>query len=204
MSEASESGLVYHVERKRRLRGFLPLYVVLAVLPVGAVLWLVPVRMPEELPEPRTGRVYYRDGRLMYFQLMQRSPQPFSLPEGADPAGESAARLVVPLRRHSDYVALPPADLYEDAGDSCVLNEEALLALPPEPTAEEQGEAPAAAASADDEAAIGKPAVDDPAVDDPDVDDPTVDDPAADAGSDAPAGTAEPLPLPTEQEGGLR
>lgn len=194
MSEASESGLVYHVERKRRLRGFLPLYVVLAVLPVGAVLWLVPVRMPEELPEPRTGRVYYRDGRLMYFQLMQRSPQPFRLPEGADPAGESAARLVVPLRRHSDYVALPPADLYEDAGDSCVLNEEALLALPPEPTAEEQGEAPAAAASADDETAIGKPAVDDPAVDDP----------AADAGSDAPAGTAEPLPLPTEQEGGLR
>lgn len=194
MSEASESGLVYHVERKRRLRGFLPLYVVLAVLPVGAVLWLVPVRMPEELPEPRTGRVYYRDGRLMYFQLMQRSPQPFRLPEGADPAGESAARLVVPLRRHSDYVALPPADLYEDAGDSCVLNEEALLALPPEPTAEEQGEAPAAAASSDDETAIGKPAVDDP----------TVDDPAADAGSDAPAGTAEPLPLPTEQEGGLR
>lgn len=194
MSEASESGLVYHVERKRRLRGFLPLYVVLAVLPVGAVLWLVPVRMPEELPEPRTGRVYYRDGRLMYFQLMQRSPQPFRLPEGADPAGESAARLVVPLRRHSDYVALPPADLYEDAGDSCVLNEEALLALPPEPTAEEQGEAPAAAASADDETAIGKPAVDDS----------TVDDPAADAGSDAPAGTAEPLPLPTEQEGGLR
>lgn len=194
MSEASESGLVYHVERKRRLRGFLPLYVVLAVLPVGAVLWLVPVRMPEELPEPRTGRVYYRDGRLMYFQLMQRSPQPFRLPEGADPAGESAARLVVPLRRHSDYVALPPADLYEDAGDSCVLNEEALLALPPEPTAEEQGGAPAAAASADDETAIGKPAVDDP----------TVDDPAADAESDAPAGTAEPLPLPTEQEGGLR
>ena len=194
MSEASESGLVYHVERKRRLRGFLPLYVVLAVLPVGAVLWLVPVRMPEELPEPRTGRVYYRDGRLMYFQLMQRSPQPFRLPEGADPAGESAARLVVPLRRHSDYVALPPADLYEDAGDSCVLNEEALLALPPEPTAEEQGEAPAAAASADDETANGKPAVDDP----------TVDDPAADAESDAPAGTAEPLPLPTEQEGGLR
>lgn len=188
MSEASESGLVYHVERKRRLRGFLPLYVVLAALPVGAVLWLVPVRMPDELPEPRTGRVYYRDGRLMYFQLMQRSPQPFRLPEGADPAGESAARLVVPLRRVSDYVAMPPVDLYEDAGDSCVLDKAALLALPPETEAEAWGEA-AAETSAGVGTAIGKPAADAP---------------AADAGRGAPVKTAERLSLPAEQEGGAR
>lgn len=147
MSESSESGLVYHVERKRRLRGFLPLYVLLAVLPVAAVLWLVPVRMPEDLPEPRTGRVYYRDGRLMYFQLMQRSPQPFRLPEGVDPVGESAARLVVPLRRVSDYVAMTPADLYEAAGDSCVLDKSSLLALPPESEVEESEDGAACASS---------------------------------------------------------
>lgn len=136
-----ECALVYHVRRKRRLRGFLPLYVLLSALLLGGLLWLVPIRMPEDERPGRIGRVYYRDDRLLQFHLMQRSPLPFSLPDGVDPAAEPVGRLEVPLRRPAALMGLEPLPLYGASGDSCVLDEVDLLALPPEETALEAGSA---------------------------------------------------------------
>ncbi len=136
-----ECALVYHVRRKRRLRGFLPLYVLLSALLLGGLLWLVPIRMPEDERPGRIGRVYYRDDRLLQFHLMQRSPLPFSLPDGVDPAAEPVGRLDVPLQRPAALMGLEPLPLYGASGDSCVLDGVDLLALPPEAPSPEAGAA---------------------------------------------------------------
>lgn len=130
-ADEHECALVYHVRRKRRLRGFLPLYVLLSALLLGVLLWLVPIRMPEDELPGRIGRVYYRDDRLLQFHLMQRSPLPFALPDGVDPAAEPVGRLDVPLSRPTVLMELEPLPLYSASGDSCVLDGVDLLALPP-------------------------------------------------------------------------
>lgn len=127
-----ECALVYHVRRKRRLRGFLPLYVLLSALLLGGALWLVPIRMPAEKLPAHIGRVYYRDDRLLQFHLMQRSPLPFTLPEGVDPAAEPVGHPGLSLKRPASLLGLEPLPLYAESGDSCVLDDVDLLALPPE------------------------------------------------------------------------
>lgn len=138
-ADEHECALVYHVRRKRRLRGFLPLYVLLSALLLGVLLWLVPIRMPEDELPGRIGRVYYRDDRLLQFHLMQRSPLPFALPDGVDPAAEPVGRLDVPLSRPAELMELEPLPLYGASGDSCVLDGVDLLALPPEAPSPEAG-----------------------------------------------------------------
>lgn len=126
--------LVYHALHRRPMKGgCLPLFFLLSCALLAAVLMVVRVEMPRGQRNKGEGRVYYRNDELMRFHVRQRSPLPLNLPDDVDPARqEEAATQALPVRYEPAPLAAPPQRVFAAAPDSCVLEADSLLALPPD------------------------------------------------------------------------
>ncbi|MEE1264789.1 MAG: hypothetical protein UHH87_00720 [Akkermansia sp.] len=128
-----EHSLLYHTMHSRPMPGCLPLFFGLALIVVGAGIWLAPVRMPERVRPEGVGRVSVKDDRLIHFIVRRQSPLPLHMPLHADPDfREDVDAAAMPLLRPARLEPLPPQPLFDSAADSAVLSAEKLLALPGE------------------------------------------------------------------------
>ena len=132
MKEKKEHSLLYHTMHSRPMPGCLPLFFLIAVVVVGVGIWFAPVRMPEPVRPEGVGRVSIKKDRLTDFVLRRKSPLPLHLPLHADPEfQEDIAQESMALLRPVRLQTPPPIPLFEESGDSAVLDKELLLALPP-------------------------------------------------------------------------
>lgn len=137
MNEKKEHSLLYHTMHSRPMPGCLPLFFLIAVVVVGGGIWFAPVRMPEPLQPEGVGRVGIKKDRLTDFVLQRKSPLPLHLPLHADPEfQEDIAQESMALLRPVRLQTPPPLPLFEEAGDSAVLDKALLLALPPAESAQ--------------------------------------------------------------------
>lgn len=128
-----EQNLIYHAMHRRPMKGCLPLFILLSCGVVLGILSLVEVAIPRA-PRPKgEGKVYYRNDELLHFNIRQRTPLPLRLPDYVDPVRqEEAASQALPGAYVPRLVQAPPPRLFAAAPDSCVLDKNLLLALPPE------------------------------------------------------------------------
>lgn len=133
--------LIYHSLHKRPMPGCLPLFMLLAALVTGGVMWLVQVRMPEPFRPRGTGTVHYRNDELTRFQVRQRSALPLRLPAYADPAAHlPELNYELPLSRPVNLQPAPPLPITTEPPDSAVLDAATLLQLPPEQSSPQEKE----------------------------------------------------------------
>lgn len=132
MKEQEET-LVYYPKYGRPLRGCMALFVLLAALGVGALLYVVRVQMPEPLPPAEEGTLQYRNQEALYRHVLMRSAMPLPLPQYVDPARrDEAAAQALPQHFVPTLSQAPAKQIYSAAHDSAVLKEDELIALPPQ------------------------------------------------------------------------
>ena len=103
-----EHSLLYHTMHSRPMPGCLPLFFGLALIVVGAGIWLAPVRMPERVRPEGVGRVSVKDDRLIHFIVRRQSPLPLHMPLHADPDfREDVDAAAMPLLRPARLEPLP-------------------------------------------------------------------------------------------------
>lgn len=135
-----EHSLLYHAMHSRPMPGCLPLFFTLAAVVVGAVLLLVHVQfraVPRPESKPVAQVTYYRD-EITAMRMQLRSPLPLLLPVYADPTRQDAAAgASLPHKFEPSIQSAPMPPLFGNTPASMLLDEQALLALPPQadPTA---------------------------------------------------------------------
>lgn len=142
MNGDEKNSLIYHSLHGRHIRGCLPLFLMLAFIVVGVLLWVVPVKMQAPLRPRGEGAVYHRNDDFTNYMVRQGSPLPLQLPLVADPEflEDSAARYM-PLRREAQLRMAPAVAILPVVPDSAVISAEKLLALPPETPIQTEPEA---------------------------------------------------------------
>lgn len=133
MKGDDKNSLIYHSLHGRHIRGCLPLFMLLALVAVGGLLWVVPIRQQERVRPRGEGEFYHRNDDFTNYMVRQSSPLPLQLPLVADPEflEDSAARYM-PLRREAQLRMAPAVAILPVVPDSAVISAEKLLALPPE------------------------------------------------------------------------
>lgn len=143
MKSEKEHNLIYHSLHSRPMPGCMPLFMLLSALFLGGLMLLVQVDMPKRLRPKGEGNIYYRDDSILRFQISQRSPTPLYLPAALDPVRqENASAAVLSWTKPVSLLPLDSPRIYTPAPDSAVLDENALIALPP--VQQEAAGAPAA------------------------------------------------------------
>ncbi len=132
MKSDKEHNLIYHSLHSRPMPGCMPLFMLLSALLVGGLMMLVHVDTPKRLRPKGEGNIYYRDDAILRYQISLRCPTPLHLPSALDPVRQEhdvAAGLswIKPV----SLLPLASPRIYTPAPDSAVLDEKALLALPP-------------------------------------------------------------------------
>lgn len=134
-----EHTFLYQTMHRRPMPGCLPLFFVVSLALVGALVWVVPVAMPERVKDRGVGRLYYRNDPLLRLQMRHHSPLPVPLPEEIVSACREEDLEPILLYRPLRLLPAPPARLFEGPRDSAVLNAEDLLAFPPEKKNDDEG-----------------------------------------------------------------
>lgn len=132
MSQEPPTFFVYHTDKRRRLRGCMPVFVVLGAVALIGLLALVPIRLKPEVPPARNGRIYFRNDPLLHFNLRLQSPRPFELPRFVDPATNNFGRVGVPVIPQSRLLRVEPPSPFAGDSDAFVLEGVNLLELPPD------------------------------------------------------------------------
>ena len=156
-----EHSLLYHTMHSRPMPGCLPLFFLLALGITVAIIWFVPVKMPQRVRPMGVGSVYKKEGRLADFLIRRNSPLPLHLPLHADAEyQEDVAASAMPLLRPVKVQTPPREVIFNDEWESAVLDVASLLALPGEETPKnpQEGEAAPAAVPAAAPAAAPSPA----------------------------------------------
>lgn len=144
MNTDDKHSLVYHSLHGRHIRGCFPLFMLLALAVVAAILCFVPIRRAERVHPRGEGELYHRVDDFTNYMVRQCSPLPLQLPLVADPEFlEDSATYYMPLRREARLRMAPPMAILPIVPDSAVISAEKLLALPPPPQENnEQQESP--------------------------------------------------------------
>lgn len=126
--------------RVRELHGCLPLFFILVAVPVGCVLWLVPVEKSSRLRPAGEGRVYYHTSGLVNYEAARKSPlvlPPHSVFE--DIFYQDSRKLYQSIGRDAELRKAPAMEILPTVADSVVISRDVLLELPPPaPRAPEQ------------------------------------------------------------------
>ena len=133
------NSLVFHSQHQRHVRGgCLPLYLLLSLALIIAVLLMLRVEMTPPLRPAGEGNILLRKDQLLESQIRQRSPLPLRLPRYIAPLRQDEGVVNLPFRRTLTAAPAPQESPFTTAPDSVVLNATVLLELPPEnPVSEE-------------------------------------------------------------------
>lgn len=124
-----EQPLIFYTAYIRRAHGCLPLFLIPAALLLAGLFCAVKIVRPAQPPRPQLGTIYSSTDAPTRFMVAQRSILPLLYPAFHDTEPTEKA---IELTREMKPVSAPPLPLYPTAPDSAVLDEEELLALPPD------------------------------------------------------------------------